>query len=204
METTGDVLQGDEYFPQVKDSGKQAAQVFKSSSSGGSESMQLMYLLSIAAAEKNIRLSSAYFIPDTLTIHALLDARKRGVKVQIIVPGKHIDEKSVRRASRARWGEMLQNGVEIHEYQPTMYHTKLMIVDDRWVSIGSANLDNRSFRLNDEANLNVMDEQFAAEQIKLFEQDLGRSKPITFEQWRHRPEHEKFMESFFTMFGFFL
>ena len=204
MEATGQVMDGPDYFPALKESGPQAAQVFKSSPNGGSESMELMFLMSISAARKNIRLASAYFVPDQLTIDALTQARQRGVKVQIIVPGPHIDEKIVRRASRARWGDLLKTGVEIFEYQPTMYHCKQMIIDDRWVSIGSANLDNRSFRLNDEANLNILDPTFAAEQIALFEKDLAKSKSISSEQWRHRPEHEKFMESFTTLFGFLM
>jgi cardiolipin synthase A/B len=204
METTGEVLEGDDHFPQLADAGEHPAQVFKSSPDGGSESMALLYLLSIAAAEKNIRLASAYFVPDALSIRALADAAKRGVKVQIIVPGKNIDVKIVRPASRARWGELLRAGVEIYEYQPTMYHVKQMIVDDLWTSIGSANLDNLSFRLNDEANLNVMDAAFAREQIQIFEDDLGKSKQITYEQWKTRPLPEKFMEGFATMFGFML
>jgi cardiolipin synthase len=204
METTGQVLAGEGYFPELKEEGAQATQVFKSSPDNGSESMELMYLLSIAAAEKNIRLASAYFVPDTLAIHALLDARKRGVTVQIIVPGPHIDEKLVRPASRARWGELLKAGVEIHEFQPTMYHCKQMIIDDLWVSIGSANLDNLSFRLNDEANLNVLDDKFAQEQIRVFEDDLKRCKRITYDQWSHRPLHQKFLESFATIFGFMM
>jgi cardiolipin synthase len=160
-----------------------------------------MYLLSIAAARSNVRLATAYFVPDRRTIDALLEARRRGVSVQIIVPGPRIDEKFVRRASRAVWGDMLKAGVEIYEYQPTMYHCKLMIVDDRWVSIGSSNLDNRSFRLNDEANLNVLDAGFAAEQVRMFEQDLKRSKSISYEQWKKRPWHEKLAEGIASMFG---
>jgi cardiolipin synthase len=201
METTGRVLHGEKFFPPLAPAGDVPAQVFKSSSEGGSDSMQLMYLLSIAAAQDHVRLATAYFVPDRRTIDALLDARRRGVSVQIIVPGKHIDEKFVRRASRATWGDMLKAGVEIYEYQPTMYHTKLMIVDDRWASIGSSNLDNRSFRLNDEANLNVLDVRFAAEQRAMFEQDLARSKQVTYEQWTKRPWHEKLAEEFAAMFG---
>jgi cardiolipin synthase A/B len=201
METTGGVLHGDEFFPQLKPTGELAAQVFKSSSEGGSDSMQLMYLLSIAAAKSHVRLASAYFVPDRRTIDALLDARRRGVRVQIIVPGKYIDEKIVRRASRATWGELLRAGIEISEYQPTMFHCKQMIVDDRWVSVGSSNLDNRSFRLNDEANLNVLDATFATEQIRLFEEDLGRSKRITYAQWKRRPWHVKLMEGVASLLG---
>jgi cardiolipin synthase len=204
METTGRVLHGEDYFPPLPDAGQQWAQVFKSGPQGGSESMELMFLLSIAAAEKNIRLGSAYFVPDDLTRQALIDARKRGVSVQIIVPGPRIDVKIVRRASRARWGELLNAGVEIDEYQPTMYHCKLMIVDDRWVSIGSANLDNLSFRTNDEANLNVLDPPFAAEQIRIFDEDLQHARRISYEEWRGRPFGEKLMESTATMFGWLM
>jgi cardiolipin synthase len=202
METTGHVLVGGDYFPTTHaEHGDIAAQVFKSSSDSGSQSMELMYLLSMSAARKNIRLATAYFVPDKLTIQTLLEARTRGVSVQIIVPGGKIDEKIVRRASRARWGEMLQAGIEIHEYQPTMYHCKQMIIDDQWVSIGSANLDNRSFRLNDEANLNVLNAKFAQEQIKIFEDDLGKSNRMTYEQWKHRPIGEQLIEGFSTLFG---
>jgi len=201
METTGGVLHGEAFFPKIEPAGELPAQVFKSSSEGGSDSMQLMYLLSIAAARSHVRLASAYFVPDRRTIDALVDARRRGVAVQVIVPGKLIDEKIVRRASRASWGDLLKAGVEIWEYQPTMFHCKQMIVDDRWVSVGSANLDNRSFRLNDEANLNVLDATFAAEQIALFEQDLSRSKRVTYAQWKRRPWHVKLMEGMASLLG---
>jgi cardiolipin synthase len=196
MKTTGHVLHGDENFPELHEVGPQWAQVFRSSPSGGATSMELMYLLSFAAAKKNIRLSSAYFIPDKLTVDALLSARERGVAIQIIAPGNHIDEKLVRPASRARWGPLLKAGVEIYEYQPTMYHTKLMIIDNDWTSIGSANLDDRSFKLNDEANMNVLDGAFAGEQIDKFNDDLTHSKQITYQVWRKRPISERLFEGF--------
>ena len=160
-----------------------------------------MYLLSIAAASQQVRLASAYFVPDELTVRSLLEARRRGVQVQLIVPGSLIDTEMVRRASRARWGPLLAAGVEIYEYQPTMFHAKLMIVDDRWVSIGSANLDNRSFKLNDEANLNVLDRKIASEQNRVFEVDLTRSQRITYEQWQARPWQEKLLERMASLFG---
>ena len=204
METTGRVLQGDAYFPPLEKTGDQLAQMFKSSPNGGSESMELMHLLSMAAATKNIRLASAYFVPDALTIQTLLAARRRGVTVQIIIPGEQIDVKVVRTASRARWGGMLRAGVEIYEYQPTMFHCKQMVIDDRWVSIGSSNLDSRSFRHNDEANLNVMDQKFAQEQIDLFNQDLSRSRRITLDEWENRPVTSKLNDFFATLFGWLM
>lgn len=204
METTGEVLHGDEFFPRLEQTGQLWAQLFKSSPNGGSESMELMFLLSIAAAQKNIRISTPYFVPDDLTVKMLLSARRRGVMVQIIVPGSTIDEKIVRSASRARWGPLLEAGVQILEYGPAMYHSKLIIVDDAWVSIGSANVDNRSFRLNDEANLNVLDAGFAKKQIEMFATDLAHSKAITLEAWKHRPLAEKATESFVTIFGWLM
>jgi cardiolipin synthase len=201
METTGEVLKGDAIFPPIEFAGQQSAQVFRSSPNGGSESMELLFLLSIAAARQNVRLASAYFVPDQMTVQALTDARRRGVRVQIIVPGREIDVKVVRSASRAEWGPLLRAGVQIYEYQPTMYHVKQLIIDDIWVSIGSANLDNRSFQMNDEANLNVMDEAFAREQIRVFEEDLARSHHVTHDEWEHRPAHEKLVEFFTWLFA---
>ena len=100
----------------------------------------------------------------------------------------------MRRASRASWGELLRAGVEIYEYQPTMYHCKVMIVDGLWVSVGSTNFDSRSFSVNDEANLNVLDPRFAREQERIFAQDLRRARRITLEQWQARPWTEKLWE----------
>jgi cardiolipin synthase A/B len=178
IKTRAEVLFASNYFPELRPSGNSLAQVFKSSRGEGSESVRLMYLLSIASATKSIRLQAAYFVPDQLAIETLLAARRRGVKIEIIVPGPHMDVEIVRRASRSLWGVLLDAGVEIHEYQPSMYHCKVLIVDDIWVSVGSTNFDDRSFRLNDEANLNIYDAVFAEEQVKVFEQDKGKSRLI--------------------------
>ena len=201
IKASGEVLHGERYFPALSAKGEGRAQVFSSSPSGGSESMHLMYLLSIAAATKNIDLSSAYFVPDDLTVSALVAAMKRGVRVRIITPGPIIDSQTVRGASRARWGPLLEAGAEMSEYQPTMFHCKVFTVDGLLVSVGSTNFDNRSFRLNDEANLNIYDERFAAEQTAQFEKDLQQSRRITLEAWRARPWHEKLMEHTANLLG---
>lgn len=191
IETRAEVLHGEDYFPALEPVGPHCAQLFLSSSEGGSESVRLMYLMSIAAAGRSIRLANAYFVPDDLAVRLLVDARKRGVAVEIIVPGKYIDFTVVRKASRARWGPLLEAGIEIYEYQPTMYHTKVMIVDEHWVSVGSTNFDSRSFRLNDEANLNVLDPDLAAELVDHFEEDKRRARRVTLESWLARPWQEK-------------
>ena len=194
IEITGKVLHGEEYFPALASAGAHLAQVFIASPGGGGESMQLMYLLSIAAARGAVRLSASYFVPDDTEVRTLVAALRRGVKVQIVMPGHHIDSEIVRRASRASWGELLRAGAELYEYQPTMYHCKVMIVDERWVSVGSTNFDTRSFSVNDEVNLNVYDRDFALAQARIFEDDLKRSRRVSLEEWEKRPLAEKLWE----------
>lgn len=200
-EVTGNVLHGSDYFPALEAVGTQRAQVFTSSPGGGAESMQLMYLLSIAAARKSIALSASYFIPDDVAIRTFVQALQRGVKVRILLPGPHIDAKVVRSASRAEWGKLLEAGAEIYEYQPTMFHCKVMVVDELWTSVGSTNFDNRSFAVNDEANLNIYDAAFAKLQMRIFEADLTRARRISFDEWRNRPWTEKLWEHTVGLLG---
>jgi cardiolipin synthase len=191
IKTRATVLFGNEYFPELTAIGDATAQVFKSSRGEGSESVRLMYLLSIASATNSIRLQAAYFVPDDLAIETFVTARKRGVKIEIIVPGPSMDAKIVQNASRSLWGALLDAGVEIYEFQPTMYHCKVLIVDSLWVSVGSTNFDDRSFRLNDEANLNIYDAAFAAEQTKVFEEDKRRSRLMTRGEFKNRSKAGK-------------
>ena len=201
LKVTGQVMHGETYFPPLEAVGNSDAQVFSSSPSGGSESMQLMYQLSITAAEHSIDLSSAYFVPDDITRKKLVEALQRGVKIRIITPGEIIDTDTVRAASRGSWGPLLQAGAKIYEYQPTMYHCKVMIVDELLVSVGSTNFDNRSFRLNDEANLNIYDSAFAEQQSLTFEDDLRQAREVTYDEWAERPLKEKLLERMALLLG---
>ncbi|MDQ6628355.1 MAG: phospholipase D-like domain-containing protein [Pseudomonadota bacterium] len=201
IKVSGEVLHGDAYFPELAAVGNGRAQMFSSSPTAGSESMELMYLLAITAASKTIDLSAAYFVPDVLTRRALVEAIKRGVRLRVIVPGEHSDSETVRMASRARWGDLLAAGATIAEYGPTMYHCKVMIVDGLFLSVGSTNFDNRSFRLNDEATLNIFDPSFAAEQTAVFEADMAQSRAVTFQQWNDRPFREKAGDWVAGLFG---
>jgi cardiolipin synthase len=133
-------------------------------------------------------------VPDEVTRLAIIAAVQRGVRVRIVTPGKHTDQATVRRASRGLWGGLLQAGVQMHEYQPTMYHCKMMIVDGLMTSVGSTNFDMRSFRMNDEANLNVYDAGFADRMTEVFEADLAKSRRITYEEWQRRPLRIKLRE----------
>ena len=188
---TGAVLDGPLYFPALPPRGDMPAQMFSSSPTGGSESMHLMYLLAITAARHTIHLSNSYFVPDELAVKALIAAAKRGVDVRIITPGPIIDSDIVRAASRERWGELLQAGIRMAEYQPTMYHVKALIVDSLLVSVGSTNFDNRSFILNDEANLNILDADFAKQQEAVFADDWKHAREVTLQAWTNRPLREK-------------
>jgi len=200
IKTRAQVLFGNRYFPEIEPVGDSLAQVFKSSQGEGSESVRLMYLLSISSATKSIRLQAAYFVPDDLAIDSLIAARKRGVEVEIIVPGPEMDIKIVQGASRSLWGKLLDAGVKIYEYQPTMYHCKVLIVDDLWVSVGSTNFDDRSFRLNDEANLNVYDATFAAEQVKVFKEDRAKSRLMTRAEFKDRSPIGKILDEMAGIF----
>jgi cardiolipin synthase A/B len=180
LKTRGEVLHGADYFPLLADTGPYLAQTVRSGAHN--ENLDLMYLLAIAAAQKTLRIENAYFLPDDLMRKELVEAAKRGVKVEIVVPGKKIDQKLVRLASRRHWPELIRAGVRIFEYQPTMVHVKLMIVDDIFVSVGSGNFDNRSIRLNDEANLDVLDRNFAMQQTRLFESDKKQCREATLDK----------------------
>jgi cardiolipin synthase A/B len=180
LKTRGDVLHGPDYFPPLETTGSYLAQAIRSGARN--ENLDLMYLLAIASAQRTLRIENAYFLPDDLIRKELIAAGKRGVKIEIIVPGKYIDQKLVRAASRRQWPDLLGAGIKIYEYQPTMVHVKLMIVDDTFVSVGSGNFDNRSIRLNDEANLDVLDRDFAAKQTHLFEADKRQGREVALDK----------------------
>ena len=194
IKTTGHVLHGDGYFPRIEASGNQHMQMFISSPEGGSDSMRLMYLTAITAAERKIDIEAAYFVPDSLMIRELTGARRRGVRIRVLVPGSHIDSKIVGIASKHEWGPLLQHGVEIHVYQPTMLHCKMLIFDEFMVSVGSTNFDMRSFELNDEASLNVYDPGFARQMTLVFERDLTFAAPYVLADWQRRSWYEKLDE----------
>ena len=195
LEATGDLIGGDGFFPRLQERGRMPAQIVKSSPVGGSFQNYLLYLLSITSAQKSILITNPYFIPDERMMDALLQAAQRGVKVDILVPGK-IDHMITYRASRRHYGRMLLGGITIYEYMPALLHSKTMVVDAVWATVGSTNFDNRSFALNEELNLTLYDRALAGKLEEAFWQDIKHSRKITYAEWQNRGLKEKFFELF--------
>lgn len=191
LETRAELLHGDLYFPKLEGAGGHTCQAFKSSAGEGSDSARLMLLVSIAAARESIRIANAYFIPDDLCRRTLIEALRRGVRVEIITPGPDIDAQIVRAVGKTRWKPLLEAGARFYEYQPARFHCKYLLVDDCWASVGSANLDNRSLSLNEESNLNVLDKKWVQAHARIFDDDKHHSREITLRDWYDRPMPEK-------------
>ncbi len=175
--------------------------VVRSSPSGGSNDLKRLYLLALASARQTVDITTPYFVTDESTMWAIEDAVKRGVRIRLLVEGDITDAKPVKYASRERYDTLLQLGVEIHEYEPTMLHTKTMVVDGVFNIFGSANFDNRSFELNDELNVAVSSRDLAARLLEDMREDLRRSRRLSLEAWRERPWLEKVREHFWSYFS---
>src|SRR5918997_1707346 len=195
LECTGDVLAGDRYLPeidQIEDGGPM--QVMRSSATTGDTNAEALVYLAIAAAKRSVDLTSAYFVPRPAFTAALVETAERGVRMRILVPGSHIDKQFVRTAGRAAYDELIEAGIEIYEYCPTMLHAKTLTVDRIWSSVGSVNFDNRSFQLHDEVTLCVQSERFAGELHNQFERDLEASERIEPDGWADRPMTQRARE----------
>jgi cardiolipin synthase len=185
-DATGMLLAGDAYFPEPERRGDLAIQSVKSSPASGAAEAYLLFLLAIDAARSSIKLTNPYFVPDDRMAQALVDAAGRGVDVSIITAGAvgSTLDRLVRKASQAHFGRALKAGVKIHEYGPALLHAKTMVVDDQWVSIGSANLDNRSFAINNELNVTFLDRGLARRLTEIFEEDLKYTTPVRLDDWK--------------------
>jgi cardiolipin synthase A/B len=190
----GEALLGEKFFPRLETVGPARAQVLLSSPEASSSATKLLYAVSIASASRRLWLSNSYFLPDSDAMALLIEAAGRGVDVRILVPGKVNDVPATRAGGRSSFGPLLAGGVKISEYGPTMFHAKTMVVDGIFVTVGSANFDNRSFRLNDEVVLTVYDQDVGRRMEQMFEKDLTRSHSYTYEEWRHRPFRERLNE----------
>jgi cardiolipin synthase A/B len=202
LEATGELLSGPDYFPKPEPSpsASPALVVNSTPSTGGSTRSRVLFQVLLASAQKSIEMATPYFVPDDSGKQALVEARQRGVEIRILVPSDRIDHDVVRATSRSTYGDLLKAGVLIYEYQPAMTHTKLLVIDNLWVVVGSTNFDNRSFGINDEVNLAVRDPQLASRMTALFRRDLSASKEISYKEWQKRGPVERVQAWFGWLF----
>jgi cardiolipin synthase len=195
LEATGVAIGGPEYFPRrrLDSKGSVDAQVVRSSPAGGSTSMYTMFLLALASAQHSIHITNPYFVPDETMISTLIGAAKRGVQVVLLIPGA-IDHNLVRQASRSKLGQLLKSDIQIYEYRPALLHAKTMVVDGIWATVGSTNLDHRSFALNEELNVAIYDVDTARRLERIFEQDLSNSRQVTYKDWKNRGLASRILE----------
>ena len=186
QQTTGELLTGDAYYPVIDPSGPLAVQTLLSSPETGASSVRTMYYLSIVCARESIYIANPYFVPDPVAIETLIEAKRRGVDVRIMVSGIRNDNWLARHNSVRLFGRLLAAGVEIHEFNRTMLHHKMMVVDRRWVTVGTTNFDNRSFAHNEESNVSFFDRGLAEQLHGIFQEDLGGCERVTRERWMKR------------------
>jgi cardiolipin synthase len=187
IEETGEIAAADEYFPRLTPAGPTSMHVVYTSPTGSISSVQILYHLAISGARKEILIQNPYLLPSRQAIGALAAAVKRGVRVRIMVPSVEVtDSPIVQHASHVDYGPLLEAGIEIWEYQRTLLHQKVIAIDGVWSSIGSTNFDDRSFQLNDELNVGILDPDVAAELRRAFEEDLKHAKRATLDEWRGR------------------
>ena len=191
-EVTGEALVGDEFFPALPQAGASSVAVVPSSPLAAMSGAGRVYAISLAAAAKEIWIANSYFLPDDATVGLLVAAVKRGVDVRVIVPSdEQNDVPATKAAGRSSFGPLLEGGVKIFEYQPTMFHLKTMVVDGVFSTVGSANFDERSFHLNEEINLFVYDAAFAGQMKESYRRDLSRCRPYTHAMWKERSAKEE-------------
>jgi cardiolipin synthase A/B len=186
QKSTGELLSGAIYYPSIEPSGRLRAQTLMSSPESGGSTVRIMYYLSIVCARKSIYIANPYFIPDAVAIETLIDAKKRGIDVRVMVSGDRNDNWTARQNSVRLYGPLLRAGIEIFEYDRTMLHHKTMVVDGVWVTVGTTNFDNRSFAHNEENNVCVFDRELGHQMQKIFRQDMAVCERIELRKWERR------------------
>ena len=196
LECCGEILTGPEYFPSLDPAGDATAFVIRSSPSDRATASRVAFHLLMEGADRDISISTPYFLPDRALRRALKESARRGVAVTVIVPGRHTDQRWVRLASRRMWGELLREGIRIHEYRRTMTHAKILVIDGVWAVLGTTNVDNRSFEHNDEVNVALRDTSVADRLLADYRRDLESCEEVTLERWQRRPVGEKIVGPF--------
>lgn len=187
--TAGEILLGERFYPPVPETKEKRALTYVSLPSTPTPDtliLQRFVLLTLAAAEKKIYITSPYFLPDLSLREILIRKAKEGVDVRVLVPNDLNDSRAVRQASRDSYDELLAGGVQIHEYQPTFIHAKSIVIDSNWSIVGSANLDNRSRKLNEEAVFGILNKDFGAMLESIFLADEAKAEQIKVSEWRKR------------------
>ena len=192
--TTGEILAGDLFYPKTSTTGSMESQAIKASRGDASSLPKMLYFMAIQAAKNSIHIQNAYFLPDRQIRGALISAVRRGVDVKVMVPGSHNDIPPVRLAARFHYGDLLEAGVRIYEYQPAMIHSKTLVVDGIFSTIGSINMDVRSMSKNAEVSLSFYDREFSAAIEAMFQRDLGQCHEVTYATWKHRGVASRFFE----------
>lgn len=187
IEETGEIPADAKFFPHLAPAGTTLAHVAYTSPTHSISSVQILYYLAIKAARREIIIQNPYLLPDRAAIEALEEAVGRGVDVKIMVPSDDAtDNALVQHASHHHFGTLLRKGVKIWEYDRTLLHQKVIVIDGLWSSVGSTNFDDRSFQLNDEINVGLLDAQIAAQLRAAFAADLRYARQRTFEEWSER------------------
>lgn len=190
---TGETISGAAEFPPLAHAGKLRTQLIASHSFSVSPT-SLVHAVAFASAEKTIFITNAYCAPSRNQVDLLVAAARRGVDVRLLVPGRHNDQPMTKSAGRGAYGDLLEGGVKMFEYEPTMIHSKTMVVDGIFSMIGSSNFDARSAQINEELDITVYDEGFGAEMDGVFQRDLKVAKPYTLEEFKKRSAWERLSE----------
>ena len=191
LECCGEILTSPRHWPPLENVGNAEAMLVRSSPSDRATVSRVVFQMLIEGAVANVDIATPYFLPDRAMRKALIRAAQRGVRVRIMVPGRHTDQRLVRLASRRMYKELLHGGVRLYEYRPSMTHVKALMVDHAWAMIGTTNVDNRSFEHNDEVNVAFREADIASRLRRDFEADLAASDEITLDAWSRRPMLEK-------------
>jgi cardiolipin synthase len=183
-------------FPALERCGDVAAHVVSSASHDAVSSVAMLYTIAIATARREVLIQNPYFAPNDGVVELFAMMVRRGVKVHLMVPGKHTDSRFVRRAGCNLYEALLEAGVRLYEFEPTLLHQKIVVVDEIWSHVGSTNFDARSLALNEEVGVGILDANVAAQLKAAFEQDLRHCREIKLERWRQRPAYARAFERF--------
>ena len=192
---TGELLTGERFFPRTEPAAGPCSISVVSSPSDAQQPVRILFYMTMANARRRLWICNSYFIPDPRLRKAVVDRARRGVDVRILVPGNHTDAVPVQLAGRSYYQELLEAGVRIFEFQPSMMHAKTIVADDNWSVLGSANMDERSMELNEENIVGIADEHLARTMAEGLEADFKRSREVSLEEWRKRPVWQRGMEA---------